>query len=73
MHKILKNTFSNPVKRLHTDNGGEYDNDLMKEYLAMEGIELTTTAPYYPRSNAVAERANRTVMIRSEQSCYGRT
>jgi hypothetical protein len=62
VHKILKNAFSNPVKRLHTDNGGEYDNDLMKEYLAEEGIELTTTAPYNPRSNGVAERANRTVM-----------
>jgi Reverse transcriptase (RNA-dependent DNA polymerase) len=62
VHKILKNTFSTPVKRLHTDNGGEYDNDMMKEYLAEEGIELTTTAPYNPRSNGVAECANRTVM-----------
>jgi Integrase core domain len=62
VHKILKNIFSNPVKRLHTDNGGEYDNDLVKEYLTEEGIELTTTAPYNPRSNGVAERANGTVM-----------
>jgi hypothetical protein len=62
VHKILKNTFSNPVKRLHADNGGEYDYDLMKEYLAEQGTELTTTAPYNPRSYGVAERANRTVM-----------
>jgi Integrase core domain len=60
--KILKNILSNPVKRFHTHNGGEYDNDLMKEYLAEKGIELTTTAPYNPRSNGVAERPNRTVM-----------
>jgi hypothetical protein len=31
VHEILKNTFSNPVKRVHTDNGGGYDNDCMKE------------------------------------------
>jgi hypothetical protein len=37
VHKILKNTFSNPVKRLHTDNNGEYDNDLMKEYFLRTG------------------------------------
>jgi Reverse transcriptase (RNA-dependent DNA polymerase) len=62
VHEILKNTLSNPVKRIHTDNGGEYDYDLMAEYLDEEGIELTSTAPYNPRRNGVDERANRTVM-----------
>jgi hypothetical protein len=62
VHNFLKNTFSNPVKRLHTDNNGEYDNDLMKEYFAEDGIELTSAALYNPRINGVAERANRMVM-----------
>jgi Integrase core domain len=71
VHKILKNIFSNPVKRLHTDNDGEYDNDLMKENLAEEGIELTRTDPYNPRSTGVAERANCTGPVSYVQK-YGR-
>jgi transposase InsO family protein len=50
------------VKRLHTDNGGEYVNDFMKEYVDSKGIEHTSTAPYQPQNNGIAERVNRTLL-----------
>jgi hypothetical protein len=45
------------VKRFYTDNGGEYVNDFMKEYVDRKGIEHTSTSPYQPQSNGIAERA----------------
>jgi hypothetical protein len=62
VHNKMKNVFSHSIKRLHTDNGSEYDNDLMLGYLEDEGIEHTTTAPYQPQSNGIAERVNRTLL-----------
>jgi transposase InsO family protein len=62
MHSIMKNVFSQSIKRLHTDNGSEYDKDLMLSYLEDEGIEHTTTAPHQPQSNGIAERVDRTLV-----------
>jgi transposase InsO family protein len=62
MHSIMKNVFSQSIKRLHTDNGSEYDKDLMLSYLEDEGIEHTTTAPYQPQSNEISERVDRTLV-----------
>jgi Integrase core domain len=58
----IANHFHASVKRLHTDNGGEYVNDIMKEYVDSKGIEHTSTAPYQPQSNVNAERVSRTLM-----------
>jgi transposase InsO family protein len=55
VHNMMKNAFSHSIKRLHTDNGSEYDNDLMLGYLEDAGIEHTTTAPYQPQSNGITE------------------
>jgi Integrase core domain len=66
VHNIMKNIFSHSIKRLHTDNGREYDNDLMLGYLEDEGIEHTTTAPHQPQSIGIAERLNRTLWERFE-------
>jgi Integrase core domain len=41
VHNVMKNVFSHSIKRVHTDNGSEYDNDLMLGYLEDEGIEHT--------------------------------
>jgi Integrase core domain len=62
VHNTMKNVFSHSIKRLHTDNGSEYDNDLILGYLEDEGIEHTTTAPYQPQNNGIAERVNRILM-----------
>jgi transposase InsO family protein len=62
VHNIMKNVFSHSIRRLHTDNGREYDSELMLGYLEDEGIEHTTTAFYQPQSNGIAEMVNRYLM-----------
>lgn len=57
-------TFPHRVRRLHSDNGGEFVNNRVKALLNDTGIAHSLTVPYNPRSNGVVERANRTVVER---------
>lgn len=50
------------VKTLRTDNGTEYVNTELEEYLTEAGIQHQTTIAYTPQQNGVAERYNRTVV-----------
>ncbi|KAK7867828.1 hypothetical protein R5R35_008269 [Gryllus longicercus] len=50
------------VKVLHCDNGREYLNESLQEYLKREGIILENTSPYTPQQNGRIEREMRTVM-----------
>ena len=49
------------ILELRCDNGGEYINDYLKESLDSDGIILTTTQPYLPQQNGIAERYNYTL------------
>lgn len=53
------------IKRLRSDNGGEYVNENLKSVLARSGIVHETTIPYCPEMNGVAERMNRTLIERA--------
>ena len=44
------------------DQGAEFVNDNLKQWLRGQGIELQTTAPYSPSQNGAAERLNRTLV-----------
>ncbi|GAA6010078.1 uncharacterized protein JCM10292_002458 [Rhodotorula paludigena] len=46
-----------PVKRLRSDNGGEYTSTALVDYAAEHGIAHKPTRPYSPQTNGVAERA----------------
>lgn len=50
------------VKRLRTDNGGEFLGEGLRGFLAKKGIIHERTAPYSPAQNGVAERMNRTLV-----------
>lgn len=60
--KLVENKFGRPMKSLRLDNGQEYCNREMKQYLATRGIEFINTAPYTPQQNGKAERNNRTIV-----------
>ncbi|MBW0558057.1 hypothetical protein O181_097772 [Austropuccinia psidii MF-1] len=50
---------STGIKVLVNDNGGEYlDSDLL-EFLNKKGIQMQLTAPYSPKQNPISERGNR--------------
>jgi transposase InsO family protein len=50
------------VKKIRSDNGSEFKNLQVEEYLEEEGIKHEFSAPYTPHQNGVAERKNRTLI-----------
>jgi hypothetical protein len=50
------------VKKIRSDNGSEFKNLQVEEYLEEEGIKHVFSAPYTPQQNGVVERKNRTLI-----------
>ena len=49
--------FGSPVK-FHSDCGGEFENEVLKELAEAFGVEISTTPGEAPFSNGVVERGN---------------
>ena len=49
------------MERLHSDQGTEFDNELMKELCKMFKVHKTRTTAYAPWSNGMVERSNKTI------------
>ncbi|CAI7765264.1 unnamed protein product, partial [Closterium sp. NIES-53] len=45
-----------PVLRLHSDRGGEFSSDLLRDFFHGEGILQSFTLPASPQQNGIAER-----------------
>jgi transposase InsO family protein len=56
-----QNEFGLKVKKIRSDNGSEFKNLQVEEYLEEEGVKHEFTAPYTPQQNGVVERKNRTL------------
>jgi hypothetical protein len=50
------------VKKIRSDNGSEFKNLQVEEYLDEEGIKHEFSAPYTPQQNGVVDRKNRTLI-----------
>jgi hypothetical protein len=50
------------VKKIRSDNGSEFKNPQVEEFLEEEGIKHEFSAPYTPHQNGVVERKNRTLI-----------
>ena len=61
-----ENCCGKKLKRLRTDNGGEYMSNQFKSYLKNQGICHELTIPKNPEQNGNAESLNRTLV---ESSC----
>ena len=59
---LVQNQLKFKIKTLHSDNGTEYTSKSFQEILKYHGIIHSTTAPYTPQQNGVAERYNRTLV-----------
>ena len=57
----VENQLNKKIKRLRTDRGGEYETSILNNYCETHGIIHEVTPPYFPESNGVAERKNRTL------------
>ena len=65
--------FGSP-KRLFSDNGGEFENEDVKQMGAALNIEVMTTAAYSPWNNGICERQNLTLSeiiqkVRTDRNC----
>jgi transposase InsO family protein len=67
--KVLKkflrraqNEFDAKVKKIRSDNGTEFKNTQVEDFLDEEGIKHEFLAPYTPQQNGVAERKNHTLI-----------
>uniref|UniRef100_A0AAR2KZM2 Integrase catalytic domain-containing protein n=1 Tax=Pygocentrus nattereri TaxID=42514 RepID=A0AAR2KZM2_PYGNA len=54
-------------KRIHSDQGANFESRLIKDLLEMAGVHKSHTTPYHPMGNGITERFNRTLgsMIRA--------
>ena len=59
---MAENFSGRRLKKLRSDNGGEYVSDAFKDYLKQRGILTEPTVPYTPQQNGKAERMNRTIL-----------
>jgi transposase InsO family protein len=65
LKKFLKrsqNDFDAKVKKIRSDNGSEFKNTQVEDYLDQEGIKHEFSAPYTPQQNGMAERKNKTLI-----------
>lgn len=59
-----------PIKSIRTDNGREYVNRELKNFLHKAGIRHQQTVPYSPEQNGLAERMNRTIVERAKSMMF---
>ena len=49
------------VREIHSDQGRQFESDLFKEMCSLLGIEKTRTTAFYPASDGLIERTQRTI------------
>ncbi|KAL5774241.1 hypothetical protein ACOSP7_011798 [Xanthoceras sorbifolium] len=62
---MVENETGLKIKRLRSDNGGEYKDSRFREFCANSGIKMEKTVPMTPQQNGIAERMNRTLNERA--------
>ncbi|KAL5517635.1 hypothetical protein EMCRGX_G003217 [Ephydatia muelleri] len=51
-----------PPEQLHSDQGRQFESDLVKEICELLQIRKTRTTPYHPQCNGMVERFNQTLL-----------
>lgn len=59
---LVENKFNKTIKKIQCDNGREYLNKDIYNFIRQKGIELLPCPPYVHELNGVAERYNRSAM-----------
>jgi transposase InsO family protein len=65
LNKFLRraqNEFDAKVNKIRSDNGTEFKNTQVEDFLDKEGMKHEFLTPYTPQQNGVVERKNRTLI-----------
>jgi transposase InsO family protein len=57
-----QNEFDLKIKKVRSDNGTEFKNNGVEEFLGEEGIKHEFLVPYTPQKNSIVERKNQTLI-----------
>jgi transposase InsO family protein len=60
--KRAQNEFETKIKKVRSDNGTEFKNTNIEDFLEEEGIGHEFSVPYTPQQNGIVERKNRTLI-----------
>lgn len=58
-HSMIQTQFQTQIQVLRSDNGTEYFNSILGDYLRTKGIIHQSSCPNTPQQNGIAERKNR--------------
>jgi transposase InsO family protein len=58
---ILEHQTGRRLKTLRSDNGGEFTNKALEDFLVSKGIQAEKSLPYHHYQNGMIERYNRTI------------
>lgn len=58
-YKMIETQFQTKISILRTDNGTEYFNNTLENFLIEKGILHQSTCPDTPEQNGIAERKNK--------------
>ena len=48
--------------RIHSDQAGNFESNLIKELYSLAGVHKSQTTPYHPMGNGMVERFNQTLL-----------
>jgi len=57
-------------RQLHSDQGRKFESQLITELCNITGVYETHTTAFYPRSDGLTERANRTILAMLRAAAY---
>ncbi|KAI7956353.1 hypothetical protein MJO29_007752 [Puccinia striiformis f. sp. tritici] len=61
-----ENQTGRKIKRLISDNGGEFKSIFFEEFCCIKGISQFFSPPYTPQNNGMAERSNRAILDKAK-------
>ncbi|MCR9067182.1 MAG: hypothetical protein NXI00_24665 [Cytophagales bacterium] len=68
--RTIERVTGSKILKVKTDGGGEYTSKHFENLLKTSGVTHIITTPYSPQQNGIAERLNRTLMVKARSMLF---